>query len=45
MIKTLQKKFITTAMIAVTVLLLVLLGVINAINAWSSVKQTDSLFW
>lgn len=44
MIKTLQKKFITTAMIAVTILLLVLLGVINGINAWSSVKQTDSLF-
>ena len=43
MIKTLQKKFITTAMIAVTILLLVLLGAINVVNAWSSAKQTDSL--
>lgn len=43
MIKTLQKKFTTTAMIAVTILLLVLLGGINIVNAWSSAKQTDSL--
>lgn len=43
MIKTLQKKFTVTAMIAVTTLLLVLLGVINVVNAWSTFKQTDSL--
>lgn len=43
MIKTLQKKFTTTAMIAVTILLSVLLGAINIVNAWSSAKQTDSL--
>ena len=35
MIRTLQKKFTVTAMIAVTVLLAVLLGVINAVNALS----------
>ena len=43
MIKSLQKRFITTAMIAVSVLLLVLLGAINVVNAWSSLGQTDSL--
>lgn len=43
MIKSLQKRFITAAMIAVSVLLLVLLGAINVVNAWSSLGQTDSL--
>ena len=43
MIKSLQKRFVFTAMAAVTILLLVLLGVINAVNAWSSAKQTDAL--
>ena len=43
MIRSLQKRFITAAMIAVSVLLLVLLGTINVVNAWSSLGQTDSL--
>ena len=41
MIKALQKKFFVTAMIAITVLLLVLLGMINAVNAWSTEQQSD----
>ena len=36
MIRTLQKKFTVTAMIAVTVLLVLLLGGINLINAVSA---------
>lgn len=43
MIRTLQKKFIVTAMIAVTVLLLVLLGTINAVNAVSASRESDQL--
>ena len=43
MIRTLQKKFIVTAMIAVTVLLLVLLGAINVANALSSSRESDQL--
>lgn len=43
MIKALQKKFIVTAMIAITVLLLVLLGMINAVNAWSTEQQSDRM--
>lgn len=43
MIRTLQKKFIVTAMIAVTVLLLVLLGAINVFNFLSSSRQSDQL--
>ena len=43
MTKTLQRKFIVTAMIAVTVLLLVLLGAINVVNAISSSRQSDEL--
>lgn len=34
MIKTLQKKFILTAMVAVTILLLFMLGAINGLNYW-----------
>ena len=40
---TLQKKIIVTAMIAVTVLLLVLLGAINLFNAVASSRQSDEL--
>lgn len=40
MIKTLQKKFILTAMAAVTVLLLFMLGAINGINYWMTQNQT-----
>ena len=43
MTKTLQRKFIVTAMIAVTVLLLVLLGAINVFNVISSFRQSDEL--
>ena len=43
MTKTLQRKFIVTAMIAVTVLLLVLLGAINAFNVISSFRQSNEL--
>ena len=42
MIRTLQKKFIVTAMVAVTVLLLVLLGAINVFNYLSSSRQSDT---
>lgn len=43
MIKTLQKKFIITAMTAVSILLVVLLGVINMINAWTTSQKSDEL--
>lgn len=45
MIKSLQKRFVITAMIAISVLLLVLLGAINAVNAWASLRQTDELLF
>ena len=41
MIETLQRKFVLTAMTAISVLLLVLLGAINLINGWSVNRQTD----
>lgn len=43
MLKTLQKRFITTSMIAITVLLVVLLGVINGINIWMISRETDEM--
>ena len=43
MIRTLQKKFIITAMTAVTVLLLVVLGVLNVVNAFSNTRQSEAL--
>ena len=43
MIRTLQKKFVITAMIAVTLLLLVVLGALNIFNAVSNVRQAESL--
>lgn len=43
MIKILQKKFIITAMIAVSILLVVLLGVINLVNAWAISQKSDKL--
>ena len=43
MIRTLQKKFVITAMIAVTVLLAVVLGALNAFNAFSNARQSDRL--
>lgn len=43
MIKTLQKRFVVTAMSAITILLIVLLGVINIANALVTSRQTDSM--
>ena len=43
MIRTLKKKFIVTAMIAVTVLLVLMLGGVNAVNAWSSYQEGTDL--
>lgn len=43
MIKTLKRKFIVAAMIAVTVLLAALLGAVNAVNAWSTSREAASL--
>ncbi len=43
MIRTLQKKFVVTAMIAVTVLLAVLLGGINLANVLTQTRQSDRL--
>ena len=43
MIRTLQKKFVVTAMIAVTVLLLTVLGLINGVNALSQSRQSQRL--
>ena len=42
MIKTLQKKFIITAMAAITVLILVLLGTINGVNIWRVHNESDN---
>ena len=43
MIRTLRKKFTVTAMIAVTVLLLVILGAVNGVNAWTQAREADEL--
>ena len=43
MILTLQRKFVITAMIAVTVLLLVVLGALNVFNAVSNIRQAEFL--
>ena len=43
MIKTLQKKFIITAMSAVSILLIVLVGAINAANYYITDKQSDGM--
>ena len=43
MTKTLQKKFITTAMLAITVLILVLLGAINGIYGLISGQQMERM--
>ena len=43
MIRALQKKFVVTAMIAVSVLLLVVLGALNVFNAVSNARQTEFL--
>lgn len=41
MIQMLQKKFIMTAMAAISVLILVLLGALNAMNFWITSQQID----
>ncbi|MBO5509478.1 MAG: HAMP domain-containing histidine kinase [Lachnospiraceae bacterium] len=43
MVKTLQKKFILTAMIAVTILIAAMLGAINGINIWSSSNESSHM--
>lgn len=43
MIRILKRKFIVSAMIAVTVLLATMLGAVNAVNAWSSARETEQL--
>lgn len=43
MTKTLQRKFVVTSMIAVTVLLALLLGLLNGFNAWSNARQSERL--
>ena len=43
MIRTLQKRFIYTSMTVVTILLLVLLGGINIINAGITIKQSNEM--
>ena len=43
MIKTLKKKVVVTSMIAITILLVVLLGAVNAVNAWSNHQETEAL--
>ena len=43
MIRTLQKKFIVTAMIAISVFVLVLLGVTNGMNAFSTYRQNREI--
>ena len=43
MIRALQKKFVVTAMIAVSVLLLVVLGALNVFNAVFNARQTEFL--
>lgn len=43
MIKQLQKKFVVSAMLAITILLVVVLGGVNIFHAVSAKKQTDNL--
>lgn len=43
MIRTLKRKFIAAAMVAVTVLLVLLLGAVNAVNAWTSAQEAERL--
>ncbi len=43
MIRTLKRKFIVAAMIAVTILLVVLLGAVNAVNAWTTRQEAARL--
>lgn len=43
MLKTLRRKFVVTAMAAVTVLFLVLLGGINVVNWWLNSRDTDMM--
>ena len=40
MIRALKKRFIRTAMIAVTILLILIFGALNLVNAWSARSET-----
>ena len=41
MIKTLKKRFVITAMAAISILLIILLGIINVANAWYLDRESD----
>ena len=43
MIKQLQRKFVFSAMLAITVLLIVVLGAVNIFNTISENQKTDKL--
>ena len=43
MIRTLKRRFITAAMAAVTILLVLLLGAVNAVNAWTTARDAERL--
>lgn len=43
MIKSLQKRFIVTAMVAISLLLAILLGVINVVNHVTTQRQIDHI--
>lgn len=43
MIQVLKKKFVITAMAAISILLVLLLGGINIVNAWSTAKEEETL--
>lgn len=43
MIQVLKKKFVITAMAAISILLVLLLGGINIVNAWTTAKETNTL--
>jgi hypothetical protein len=43
MVRTLQRKFIVTAMVAITVLITVMLGTINGINLWRTSSENQRM--
>ena len=43
MIKTLKRRFVITAMVAISLLLIILLGIINVANAWYLDRESDKV--
>ena len=43
MVKKLRKKFVVTAMLSLLLILVIMIGVINAVNMYQSIKDTDQL--